>query len=339
MNLLVWALLVAAPAPVTTTATSAVKSPVDAHAAVDRSKITIGDTVTYSVEASYDPAGTVQITLPDKDFEGLAIGESTHTSQQKSNGRAALRATMKLRAAEVGSYVIAPATVTYTPLPQAGSAPSTAQSVTVQSDRVFVEVVSVLPADGSAQDIHDIKPLAWIWTGLSWRLVLALLAGLAAIFAGLYLFLRRRKQRPVIVASEPPHVLALAALAALGEVDPADAREVRRWHFRISEIIRLYVEQRFGLNATDLTTEEILALANADTYFDGATKQLLRDFLVATDIVKFASYRPVATQIQQVLAAARAFVASTVPQVAPKLAHIPSAVQQPAPSAPQRDHP
>lgn len=328
MTLLVWALLCAPVAP-----------PVEAHAGVDRSRITVGDVITYSVEASYDPAGTVQILLPDKDIEGLAFGESTHASQQKGNGRAVERATLKMRAAEVGSYVVPPATITYTPPAPAGSAPGSNQPVTVQSDRVFVEVVSVLPADGSGEDIHDLKPLAWIWTGLSWKLVLALLAGLAAVSGVLWLFLRRRKARPVVIASEPPHVLALAALAALGEVDPADAAAVRKWHFRISEIVRLYVEQRFALNATDLTTEEILALAAAGSYFDGATRQLLRDFLQATDIVKFASYRPMANQIQQVQAAARTFVQSTVPQVAPELAHVPSSVQQTTPSAPQRGHP
>jgi hypothetical protein len=109
-------------------------------------------------------------------------------------------------------------------------------------------------------------------------------------------------------------VLALAALSALGDVDPDDEKAVRQWHFRISEIIRLYVEQRFGLNATDLTTEEILALAAQRADFDGETKQILREFLQATDAVKFASYRPPTDLIHGVKASARTLVQNTIPR-------------------------
>ena len=48
------------------------------------------------------------------------------------------------------------------------------------------------------------------------------------------------------------------ALDALRQTDFTDLEAVRDYYFRISEVLRAYIEGTFPLNATDLTTEEIL---------------------------------------------------------------------------------
>ena len=54
---------------------------------------------------------------------------------------------------------------------------------------------------------------------------------------------------------------------------------MRRFHFEISEVIRAYVENRFFLNATDLTTEEIVAQLGDLRGLDGDSSERLRGFL------------------------------------------------------------
>ena len=89
---------------------------------------------------------------------------------------------------------------------------------------------------------------------------------------------------------------------------------MRRFHFRISEVIRAYVEGRWGLNATDLTTEEILLqLAGLDD-LPAAEGARLAGFLRATDRVKFAEHRPAPPEIEGTWEAALGFVEATQPR-------------------------
>ena len=57
----------------------------------------------------------------------------------------------------------------------------------------------------------------------------------------------------------PPYDLAIQELERLRRTDFSNLRELRRYYFAVSAVVRAYVEGRFGLNATDLTTEEILS--------------------------------------------------------------------------------
>ena len=87
---------------------------------------------------------------------------------------------------------------------------------------------------------------------------------------------------------------------------------VRRFYFALSEIVRAYVEGRFGLNATDLTTEEILSSLSR-LPLDPGHDRGLRAFLADTDRVKFAAHRPERGEITTLLDWARRFVEETRP--------------------------
>jgi hypothetical protein len=90
---------------------------------------------------------------------------------------------------------------------------------------------------------------------------------------------------------------------------------LRNYYFEISVVLRTYVEGRFFLNATDLTTEEILEnLGRLDLrHEDGG---VLQRFLVDSDLVKFAAHVPSRDEIRRTWDRALRFVEGTKPQEA-----------------------
>src|SRR5690606_20874216 len=56
----------------------------------------------------------------------------------------------------------------------------------------------------------------------------------------------------------PPHVTALRALARLRNAPRTTPEEVERFYTEVSQVLRRYLEDRFGLHAPERTTEEFL---------------------------------------------------------------------------------
>jgi hypothetical protein len=77
---------------------------------------------------------------------------------------------------------------------------------------------------------------------------------------------------------------------------------------RVSDILRKYVTQQYGLPATRQTSIEFLtALAKASS-FSSDEKTLLEDFLNRCDLIKFARYEATASDSELLLEEAIRFV-------------------------------
>ncbi len=151
-----------------------------------------------------------------------------------------------------------------------------------------------LDASGAMTDIHDIKPLVSvplpgaIPRGL-WFILLGL-AGAALVGAGwVYLRKRGRCGKPThSPPPPPPEVVAREALDALGAERGIDEKH---FYFRLSAILRAYLDGRFGLETLEMTTEELLP-AMEGTGMARPLKSELREFLAFSDPVKFGDVIP-----------------------------------------------
>ncbi len=275
-----------------------------ARAAVDRAVATTGDLIHYNLTVEHAAGLRVEVPEVGAGIAGFRLVNARHEPPREANGRVVERQVYELRADLVGSYILPPVTVSWQDA--AGSRQTTATA------EIFVEVKSVLPADGEAHDIRDLKPLRplprpllrWLWA-----LGLAVLAA-----AAVYAFRRwRRRPRP-LPAALPPHEIAFAALAELRQTDFSDTAALRRYYFALSAVLRTYVEQRFGLNATDLTSEEILRRLGELGDLAAEDGRRLRRFLVASDAVKFAAHQPAEQEIGDTYEDALSFVESTRPR-------------------------
>jgi hypothetical protein len=161
-------------------------------------------------------------------------------------------------------------------------------------------------------EIYDIRPPlfflhSWLWLWI----VLATLAALA-----LLILLWRRFGPGAQLNPKTAYELALEKLerarGLMNEDDPAP------YAVAVSEAIRTYLGQRFQSPSTRRTTEEFLRQmeADPDTPLAGH-RDLLRDFLQACDLLKFARYRPGMPELEQVQERAASFVTATKPAPEP----------------------
>lgn len=160
--------------------------------------------------------------------------------------------------------------------------------------------------------LRDIKPLVPVPLGPSWWEIALWVLAAALLIAGAVYMWRKRLAKPAApVAQDPADVIALRALRALRLAPDATIEAVQTHYFALSEIVRTYVEARFGLNATDLTTEEILHLLHNQDELLAHAQNDLRAFLLASDAVKFAKRSPSQEDITNVFALAERFITTT----------------------------
>ncbi|MFM8878561.1 MAG: hypothetical protein ACKOKG_05420 [Verrucomicrobiota bacterium] len=141
-----------------------------------------------------------------------------------------------------------------------------------------------LPAAGAIQDIRG--PLE-IPTVTPWFHRLLLILAVLAVLALIWWALRRRARHQ----AEFRESAAARARARLSEAW-AWIEQPERFCTRLSGVVRVYLEERFGLKAPDQTTEEFLAALQQDTGLDARLRPLLEDFLTQCDWVKFAQGDP-----------------------------------------------
>ena len=285
------------------------RPPVEARAAVDRAVATTGDVLTFRVTVDHDPGYEVEIPEAGARIEGFRIVDVEREEPAERGGRVVREHTYRLRADLVGSYILPSIAVRYRP----ADAPAEAVAGAVETSEIFVEVESVLPTDGSAEDIRELKPLRRLEQTRPWWIYAVGLGAVAALAVALWFYRRRRSEAPA-APPEPAHEVAFRALDALRATDFEDPQAVRRFYFLVSETIRTYVEGRFGLNATDLTTEEILDRLPSVAEIASAEAGRLGGFLEHTDQVKFAEHRPSESEIEGAYESALAFVEATVPR-------------------------
>lgn len=133
----------------------------------------------------------------------------------------------------------------------------------------------------------------------------------------LVLYLRKRKLNPppplpVQVVRLLPHELALRQLEELAQQQLWQNGDVKGYHSALTHIVREYLEGRYGIQALEQTTDEILVqLRQRD--FDLALSQKLGDVLQTADLVKFAKAQPTAEFHEQAMQVARAFILETKP--------------------------
>ncbi|MDX1502166.1 MAG: hypothetical protein R3325_07370 [Thermoanaerobaculia bacterium] len=282
--------------------------PVEARAAVDRAVATTGDLITYRVEIEHDPAYEVVVPEAGAQIAGFRIVDAGAEPERTRRGRRIVERWYRLRADLVGSYVLPPVRVSFH-LPAEGEEGETGA---VETSALFVEVESVLPAEGGVDDIRDVKPPRRVADRWPWLWVAA--AGVALAALALLLAWWRRRGRVAPTPERPAHEIAFAELERLRGTDFDDPRAVRSFHFAISETVRGYVERRFGVNATDLTTEEITAAVGSLPDLGPAERSALVAFLQQTDLVKFAHHEPSREEIGVTWERALGFVEATRPR-------------------------
>lgn len=193
----------------------------------------------------------------------------------------------------------------------------------MQTDSLVLDVKTV-PVD-TTKAFYDIKqPLAikytfWDWLRDNWKLVAGILAAMAATGGVVYYLLKRPKKEVVIEEPKPikpPHVIALEKLAEIKGKQLWQQEQVKEYYIEISDVVRDYLEQRYNIQAHEQTSEEIFAsLKHMDIASED--RNLLRQLLVLSDMVKFAKEKPTPFENEKSMENAVSFVKDTQPKAVP----------------------
>ncbi len=188
----------------------------------------------------------------------------------------------------------------------------------VVTDPITIEVSSVLSGDETDEDFRDIRGAVDVpidsertWLGILIGAVVA--AGTSAVVVLLLILLLRRragadqKQAP----PRPAHVIALAELQQLEADRLIESGRQHEFYYRLSDIVRQYIERRFGMMAPERTTDEFLREAGRDPRLHPAHRELLGQFLRTADMVKFARLTPADEDAAAALSQARGFITDT----------------------------
>lgn len=163
-------------------------------------------------------------------------------------------------------------------------------------------------------DIRDIKPPVQIPSGWAWLVWTVAILAITSMAWWAWRRWRRKASQPTPEIIVPPHFRAReklrAALTLIGQPEP--------FCVLVSGTIRVYLEERFELNAPDRTTEEFLDQLQASSMLSLAQKRGLADFLTRCDLVKFARDEPSEPALRDIYDAAVRLVEETeLPSVAP----------------------
>jgi hypothetical protein len=183
----------------------------------------------------------------------------------------------------------------------------------LETESIHVKALATDEATQAATKLTEIKTLppkelAEPWT--RWVIVSAVAASVATLAILLIARrMRRQSQEPVIVLAA--HEWFDRQLAALLGDDLIPKGLIQEFHYRISDILRGYIERRFHVHAREMTTEEFLAAAGRDNRFGAVAAADLNNFLTACDMVKYARHTPGPQQADALVRTAGEFVNRT----------------------------
>jgi hypothetical protein len=240
----------------------------------------IGDPFTYEITLTHSKDQRFEL-LPPKELEQFEVLEQSRQRQDGANG-SVTTFRLKMSAFELGVL----------PLPDLRfelTAPGVSQTVSVPG--MEMEIIPTLPkdADKKGANLFDYQPPTEVPIR-SW-LLLYVLAGLLAaglLTWGLVKWLRRpRPEKVAVKPLVPLDVRTRQALSSLkAEELPAKGR-VKEFYFRLSEILRAYLGERYAFEALECTSSELIAsLRKLRT--PGLPEEQLMRFVSESDLVKYA---------------------------------------------------
>ncbi len=186
----------------------------------------------------------------------------------------------------------------------------------IESEALLLQVQGV--ALDPQKEVNDIKePLS---LSITWKEIL-IIAGIILVIIGiisgvsLYLLFFRKKKIKITELFQPKplsaHEKALGLLDQLRKKKLWENNQVKLYHSELTDIIRGYIDERFGVSSPEQVSDETLAAMKGKV--DEATFSKLRNMLQMADMVKFAKEQPLPSENELSMANAIEFVNTTIP--------------------------
>ena len=280
-------------------AEGSVAQSIKVEAALDTNSILIGDQVEL----------TLGITIPEKSFVHWPLIGDTILSHIKVISRTKIDTSFStdhkskilqqkflLTTFDSGFYPIPPVRFFVSEPPDSALVPYQSETLLLSVHTVPVDTTKAIkPIKGPIKvpiSFRDIFP--WILAGILF---------ISIVYFVIY-YLRKRKKAEPVFQLKPriklkPHEIALAGIEKLRIKKLWQSGRIKEYHTEMTEIVRKYIEDRFGIMALEMTSDEILdSLDHINEPVIPSTEKLSRVFTLA-DLVKFAKAIPLPTEHEQ----------------------------------------
>lgn len=152
--------------------------------------------------------------------------------------------------------------------------------------------------DFNELQLNDIKsiqkaPFSWMdLLSLLW-IPLIILILLAIIGAIIYYIIKKNKKGYFFTPPPllPPHVRAMKSLDKIKEERIWQQERYKEFYTQITDVLRRYIKERYGINSLEMTSDEILSIIRTKAEEDSVYINL-KQILSVADLVKFAKYKP-----------------------------------------------
>ena len=273
---------------------------------IDSTSIVIGQQAHMTLEVTANSAD--KVTMPvfkvgQNVVDGVEIVTVDVDTVKVGSEKVRTVTTLTLTSFDEKKYTLPPYSVTINGKKHSGQQLGL-EVMTVEVDTANVE------KSYPAKDIQHL-PFSWKeWSRVVWLSVLVVVL----ILLGIYLYTRLKQNKPIvrtirIVKHTPPHQKALEEIENIKASQLQQSEDQKEYYTKLTEVIRQYIKERFGFQAMEMTSTEIIArLQEAD---NGEMINELRQLFSTADLVKFAKYSTIENENDRNLLNAVTFIDKT----------------------------
>jgi hypothetical protein len=266
--------------------------------ALDTSKIIIGDQINLTFKAIIPR--DVKIEFPVfrdtlvKGIEILDVGE-IRTKLLKNNLKEHI-IEYKITAFDTGVYIIPAFPLRIL---------SKGFDKVVRTDAIQLRVTT-FKVDTSKEYADVVAPkdtpvnFAEIMPYLLWAALAVLLISIS------YFIIKKWRAKESIFSiiekpKEPAHIVAFRNLDKIKNDKIWESGKIKDFHTQLTEVVRIYIEDQFGILAMEQTSVEIIEDVRKEPIFNERLLEMLQEILYRADFVKFAKAIPLGHENQQSL--------------------------------------
>jgi hypothetical protein len=299
------------------------RGPVRVKLLLDKDVITLAESLSLTIEADSEEGYEIELPAFGEKLGDFGILDYREEPPRLTGeGRLLTSKVYRLEPFLSGDYKIEPMTIAFRKKqvrPEEKSSGEDAREDStkyeIQTEEITVKVQSLHGEDRERLQIQPIIGPVDLPRGYAfvWYVLLGVALAGSFVGGGLYWYRRKRTKDKETVAVPSAHELAYRQLEELLGENLPERGELKLFFARISDVVRYYIENRFGLHAPKRTTEEFLTTITqrVDERFLPEHRVLLNDFLHRCDLVKFAEHLPTSEEVRKAIDACKAFIEAT----------------------------
>jgi LPXTG-motif cell wall-anchored protein len=246
-------------------------------ASIDKNSILIGERINLVLQANIPENEPIRFFAIDTIPHFEILDKSKTDTLNTSNGTE-LKQTLRLTSFDSGQWVIPSFSFASSEEPLTDSFSINVGFTPLDSTKDYNDIKNIIPVDYKEKEDYT-----WYYVG----------GGILLLLLLIYLLARKKKKTKVapVVLEDDPFTAALKQLDQLQKQNLPAKGEIKSYYSRLTDIFRVYVEKRIGIQSQQKTTEDLVVQLRVSKLNKEELSQLSQA-LRLSDFVKFAKYVP-----------------------------------------------